>query len=101
MDASFFGLERRPFRNTPDVASYNPATGHEQVVAGLQRAVQDGEGLALLTGEPGTGKTLLCHRLIETLGPDAATAFLTNSHFHDRAGLLQAILYDLSLPYEG
>ena len=28
------------------------------------------------------------------------TAFLTNSHFRDRAGLLQAILYDLSLPYE-
>jgi general secretion pathway protein A len=99
MDGTFFGLERRPFRTTPDAASYYAATGHEQALARLHQAIDDDEGLALLTGEPGTGKTLLCHRLIELLGPDVATAFLTNSHCRDRAGLLQALLYDLSLPY--
>jgi len=101
MDGAFFGLCHRPFRTTPDVASYYPATGHEEALARLRQAIDEDEGLALLTGEPGTGKTLLCHRLLELLGPDAASAFLTNSHFRDRTGLLQAILYDLSLPYEG
>src|SRR5437879_9481991 len=101
MDGSFFGLGQRPCRNTPDAAGYYPATGHELALAPLRQAIGDDEGLALLTGAPGTGKTLLCHRLIELVGPDVATAFLTNSHFRDRAGLLQAILYDLSLPYEG
>jgi type II secretory pathway predicted ATPase ExeA len=43
---------------------------------------------------------MLCHCLLERLGPDVASAFLTNSHFGSRVGLLQAILYDLSLPYE-
>jgi type II secretory pathway predicted ATPase ExeA len=55
----------------------------------------------LLTGAPGTGKTLLCHCLLERLGSRTNVVFLTNSHVGSRSGLLQAILFDLSLPYEG
>ncbi|HZT83559.1 MAG TPA: AAA family ATPase [Gemmataceae bacterium] len=96
-----FGLRQRPFRPTPDTACYYPATSHERALARLAQAVADDEGLALLTGDPGTGKTLLCHKVLERLGPDAATAFLTNSHVGSRAGLLQAVLFDLGLPHEG
>ncbi len=101
MYESHFGLKQRPFRSTPDSDSYYPATGHERALARLQQALRDDEGLLLLLGAPGTGKTLLCHRLLELIGHEVTCAFLTNSHLHDRAGLLQAILYDLSLPYEG
>ena len=101
MDVSRFGLRQRPFPAAPDAACYYPATGHEQALNRLQRGLSDGEGVLVLTGEPGTGKTLLCHRLLERLGNGARSAFLTNSHFRDRAGMLQAILYDLSLPYAG
>jgi type II secretory pathway predicted ATPase ExeA len=96
-----FGLRQRPFRATPDPAFYYPATAHERALARILEAVADDEGLVLLTGAPGTGKTLLCHCLLERFGPDTTTAFVTNSHFANAAGLLQAILYDLSLPYEG
>src|SRR5262249_17734223 len=48
----------------------------------------------------GMGKTLLCHRLLEQLGDRSTSAFLTSGHLSDRLGLLQAILYDLSLPFE-
>jgi type II secretory pathway predicted ATPase ExeA len=95
-----FGLRRRPFPATPDRAFYYPATCHEAALARLLRALGEDEGFALLTGAPGTGKTLLCHCLLDRLGADTASAFLTNSHFPDRASLLQAILYDFSLPYE-
>jgi type II secretory pathway predicted ATPase ExeA len=101
MYQSHFGLRQRPFRSTPDTACYYPATGHERALAQVLEAVADDEGLVLLTGAPGTGKTLLGHCLVERLGPEVTTAFLTNSHFRDRTGLLQALLYDLSLPYEG
>ncbi len=96
-----FGLRHRPFRATPNTASYYPATGHERALAQVQQAVAEDEGLVLLTGGPGTGKTLLCQCLAERLGPDVTCAFLTNSHFRDCTGLFQALLYDLSQPYEG
>jgi type II secretory pathway predicted ATPase ExeA len=101
MYETHFGLRQRPFRAIPDSAAYYPATAHEQALARIHQAITDDEGLILLTGEPGTGKTLLCHCLLERLGPGVASAFVTNSHFPNRAGLLQAVLYDLSLPYQG
>jgi type II secretory pathway predicted ATPase ExeA len=98
---SHFGLSRRPFPSSPDHASYYPATGHEQALQSLLAGLDDGEGVMVLTGGPGTGKTLLCQCLLDRAGPDVTAAFLTHTHMPDRAGLLQAILYDLSLPYEG
>jgi general secretion pathway protein A len=101
MYLSHFNLKQRPFRPTPDSDCYYPATSHERALGQLAQAIAGDEGLALLTGAPGTGKTLLCHCLLERLGPDVHSAFLTNGHLGGRAGLFQAILYDLSLPYEG
>jgi type II secretory pathway predicted ATPase ExeA len=100
MSATRFGFQRRPFPATPDCTCYYPATTHERTLERLLKGLLHGEGLALLVGEPGTGKTLLCHCLLERLGPDTTTAFLTNSHLADRADLFQAILYDFSQPYE-
>lgn len=101
MYATHFGLRQRPFPATPDSTTYYPATGHERALAQLQQGLADGEGVLLLTGEPGTGKTLVCHCLAERLGHDRPNVFLTHCHFANRAALLQAILFDLSLPYEG
>ena len=97
MYTAHFGLRQRPFRPTPDRAGYYPATAHEQAVAALAQGLDDGEGVLLLTGDPGTGKTLLCQRLLERCGPATRTAFLPHSHFSDRSSLLQAILYDLGI----
>jgi type II secretory pathway predicted ATPase ExeA len=101
MYETHFGLRERPFRPIPDCQSYYPATSHEQALAQLLQAIDEDESLALLTGDPGTGKTTVGYCLLERLGERVTSAFLTNSHFHSRAGLLQAIVYDLSLPYEG
>ena len=95
-----FGLARRPFPATPDRFFYYPATTHETALANLLRAVEDDAGFSLLAGDPGTGKTLLCHCLLERLGPNVTSAFLSNSHIPDRLSLLQGILFDFSLPYE-
>lgn len=100
MDENRFGLTRRPFPPTPDTALYYPASVHESTLAALGRGIARDEGIVLVTGEPGVGKTLLGYVLLERLDAEAASAFLTNSHFADRAALLQAILYDLGLPYE-
>ncbi|HEY7427562.1 MAG TPA: AAA family ATPase [Gemmataceae bacterium] len=101
MYETHFQLRQRPFPATPDPTRYYPATSHERAIARLLGGLDDGEGVLALTGAPGTGKTLLCHCLLERIGARTNIAFLTNSHAGSRAGLLQAILYDLSLPYEG
>jgi general secretion pathway protein A len=100
MYESHFRLTGRPFRAGPDPISYYPSTAHEEALARLLRAIREDESFSLLTGVPGTGKTLLLQVLAERLGPEAACAFLVNSHVPDRAGLLQALLFDLALPYE-
>jgi general secretion pathway protein A len=94
-----FGFRQRPFPATPDSTCYYPATGHERALGQLRQALDDRLGLAILTGDPGHGKTLAGQCLLERLGQDVVSAFLTNSHFRDRTSLLQAILYDLSLPF--
>lgn len=101
MIETHFGLSRRPFPATPDLSCYYPATSHERILTRLTEALDDGEGTILLTGAPGLGKTLLCHLLLDRLGQGYETSFLIHTHLRDRAGLLQALLYDLSLPYEG
>jgi general secretion pathway protein A len=100
MTETLIGPRRRLFPNTPDTQFYYPASGHELVLARMLQAITDGEGFVLLAGEPGTGKTLLCHALVERLGSDIPCAFLTNSHFPNRAALLKAILFELSVPHE-
>jgi type II secretory pathway predicted ATPase ExeA len=100
MSATRFGLRQRPFPATPDVACYYPATTHERALAKIGGALVDGEGLLVLTGAPGTGKTLLGQLLLERPGEDAPSAFLTNSHFACRAALFQALLFDLGQPHE-
>ncbi len=101
MYEAHFGLKRRPFSSRPDGDYYYPASNHERALKALENAVLDLEGIAVLTGEPGTGKTLLCHRLLERLGPDINNAYLANSHVPNRTALLQSILFDLSQPYLG
>jgi type II secretory pathway predicted ATPase ExeA len=100
MYETHFGLRRRPFRATPDSGCYYPATPHESALEQLLAALAEGEGMVLVTGAPGTGKTLLCHRLIERLGAGVTNAFLPHGRYGGRAGLLRAILYDLSRPHE-
>src|SRR5262245_11360927 len=97
----YFGMKHRQFTATPQTGACYPAATQEEALATLQYAITQGRGIALLTGAPGTGKTLICHRLTTNLEPAFTTAMITNTHMPSVKGLLQAILYDLSLPFHG
>jgi type II secretory pathway predicted ATPase ExeA len=96
-----FGLRHAPFRSTPDCGRYYPSSIHEDALASLLQALHDEEGLALLTGEPGVGKTLLSHCLLKRAGEGYRSAFVTNTHPGDPLALLQAIAFELGVPHEG
>src|SRR5262245_36354482 len=96
-----FGLRQRPFRSTPDRSRYYPSTGHENALNLLHQSLQDQESLLLLTGDPGTGKTLLCHCLLHRAGAEVRSAFLPHTHLPDPLSLLQALAYELGVPHDG
>lgn len=96
-----FGLRTRPFPTAPDLASYYPAGEHERILVELIDAIELGDSPLIVTGQPGTGKTLLAHALLDRLETNHAIVFLTNGRLRKPRDLYQAVLYDLSLPFEG
>lgn len=91
-----FGLTEFPFGITPDTSFTFSAHGHQEALNTLLVALQCGEGFVKITGEVGTGKTLLCRRLLQTLGDSVLTAYLPNPNLEPQT-LLQALAEELRL----
>ncbi|WP_119395806.1 ExeA family protein [Salinibius halmophilus] len=102
MYEGYFGLQYKPFSLTPDVRQYVPLPNHEHCLKLLPNAIEQGDGFLLVTGEVGTGKTLLCTRLVEQLKRNEKwrVVWLTNPLL-TKAGLLEAICKALALPTRG
>lgn len=96
-----FGLRERPFRALSDCSRYYPSTTHEQALALLEDSFAGQDGLALVTGEPGMGKTLVCHCLMHRAGDNVRGAYLGHGPLGDRNALLQALAFELGLPHTG
>jgi len=75
-----FTLSELPFSITPDTGFYFNNPSHQQAMNVLQVALRSGEGFIKITGEVGTGKTLLCRQLLNQLSSDDkyVTAYLPN-----------------------
>jgi type II secretory pathway predicted ATPase ExeA len=101
MDWATFGLTRRPFRPTPDTAAYAPTAAHDAALAAVQRAFADGDAVAAVQGEPGTGKSLLGLKFLQSLPDDTRRVMLHAPPDAKPVDLLQAILFDLGHPYRG
>ncbi len=101
MYEAYFGLNGRPFTSTPKVDLYFPATAIEEARVTLERAVERGEGVGMVIGPSGTGKTLLCRLLARQFSDAFDVAFLTCGRLSTPRNLLQAILYELGQPYRG
>jgi MSHA biogenesis protein MshM len=80
MYLDFFGLREAPFSLTPDTAFYYGFGSHQEALNTLLLALQMGEGFIKVSGEVGTGKTLLCRKLLRELEGDErfVTAYVPN-----------------------
>ncbi len=67
MYEKFFGLNQNPFGMSPDPAFYYATERHNEALANLTYGVLMQKGFIVLTGEVGTGKTLLVRCLLDTL----------------------------------
>ncbi|ASP37182.1 AAA family ATPase [Bacterioplanes sanyensis] len=76
-----FGLQQAPFTLTPNTDFYVDLPAQRQAYELVQYALASGEGFVKVTGEVGTGKTLLCRRLLNELHQHGSvTLYLPNPH---------------------
>lgn len=91
-----FGLRELPFGITPDTAYAFSGVAHQQALNTLVVALEGGEGFVKITGEVGTGKTLLCRRLLQIVGAQGRTAYIPNPNLEPRT-LLLAVAEELGV----
>jgi len=99
MYQEFFGLSERPFGITPDTSFFFAFSSYQEALNTLLVAVRTGEGFIKITGEVGTGKTLLCRKFMASLGGDFVTAYIPNPYLEPRT-LLLAVAEDLRIPLD-
>lgn len=93
-----FSLRELPFSITPDTSFFFKNSGHQQGMNVLLVALRSGEGFIKITGEVGTGKTLLCRRLLNLLSADKefVTAYIPNPYLTPTA-LTSALAEELGI----
>ncbi len=75
----FYGLSQPAFGLTPDTGFYVDLPSQKEAFDTLMFALSSGEGFVKISGEVGTGKTLLCRRLLNTLAAmRVPTAYIPN-----------------------
>ena len=96
-----FGLKEPPFRITPHPDFFFDGADRGATLEGLVYAILHDEGIVKVSGEIGSGKTMLCRVLMERLPAEVETVFLANPSY-SRAEILQAIAEELGRqPAEG
>lgn len=101
MYRSHFALREMPFGITPDTSFAYSCDTHQEALNTLLLAVKNGEGFLKITGEVGTGKTLLCRRFLSALDQNHVSAYIPNPYLEPRT-LLCALAEELrvALPRE-
>ncbi len=94
-----FGLTEPPFGITPDTSFFFAFSSYQEALNTLLVAARTGEGFIKITGEVGTGKTLLCRKFMASLGRDFVTAYIPNPYLEPRT-LLLAVAEDLLIPLD-
>ncbi len=91
-----FGLNESPFRITPHTDFFFAGANRGATLEALLYAITHDEGIVKVSGEVGTGKTMLCRVLMERLPPHVETIFLANPSL-SRDEILFAIADELKL----
>ena len=91
-----FGLDTPPFSITPDPGFFFEGDERGLFIAGLLHVVQQNEGIVLIIGEVGSGKTLMSRILLSRLPDHVDTVYLPNPSFSSNE-IIDIIARDLGI----
>ena len=95
MYEEYWRLQQKPFENTPDPHFFYYSRKHEEALSRMLYAIRERKGAAILTGEPGCGKTLLSRVLLKELNTEQyQLAFIFNPRLSP-LNLMKEIVYQL------
>ena len=92
----FYGFVQSPFTLAPDPRFLYPSPSHEEAIRLLLQSVRRREGVAVLSGDIGTGKTTVCRTVLEQLDMTLFTSLVLNP-FLSVEELLREILLDFGV----
>lgn len=95
-----FGFRDMPFGVAPDPSFFYRNYQYSEGLDVLAEGIQAKKGLLLVTGEVGTGKTILLRKLMRHLEATTRFVFLSTTHLTSD-GLIELIAEDLGLPARG
>ena len=95
-----FGLAEPPFRITPVTVFFFSGANRGEILDALIYSLSEAEGIVKVSGEVGSGKTMLCRMLLERLPDHVETIYLANPSL-SREEMLYAIADGLGLNIEG
>jgi len=93
---SHFGFRETPFGVTPDPRFFYSNPVYVKALAALVYGIKAKKGFMLLTGEVGTGKTILLRKLMRNLEANVQFVFVSASHLTSHA-LVELMVQDLGL----
>ncbi len=96
MYKKFYGLKENPFNVTSDPAFFFSSRHHQEAFSHLIYGIKQRKGILVIVGEIGTGKTMLCRALLNSLDNQTRTAFILYPNFSELQ-LLQLIVKDFGL----
>lgn len=93
-----FQLKEPPFTLTPDTEFFFNHGSHQEALNVLLVALKSGEGFIKVTGEVGTGKTLLCRKLLNLVDDNIVSAYIPNPFLNPTA-LRMALADELGIKF--
>lgn len=101
MYATFYNLKKKPFQLNPDPEFFYNSAVHKRALAYLRYGLAQGEGFVVVTGEPGTGKTMLVKELFGSLRDENTVAGLMVTSQVGAEDTLRIIAATFGLSYDG
>ncbi len=101
MNDELFGLPLAPFSAVPDVNLFVETPGACEAIHLLTRSLLRDDGIAVLTGEVGVGKTMISKVLADRLSHKLRPLVLSSANFPTRRALYQSVLFSLGQDFVG